>query len=89
MTSPLALASPMAPSTKRMPERSAGLAVLRRPSHLSTIAPPGRRMGHAGAIISGGTGTARAKIEVLRSHKVHVCSTLGELGPCSRIIFGE
>ena len=52
-------------------------------------APPGRRMGHAGAIISGGTGTARAKIEVLRSHKVHVCSTLGELGPCSRIIFGE
>jgi succinyl-CoA synthetase alpha subunit len=51
-------------------------------------APPGRRMGHAGAIISGNTGTARAKIEVLRSHGVHLCSTLGELGPCSRIIFG-
>jgi succinyl-CoA synthetase alpha subunit len=52
-------------------------------------APPGRRMGHAGAIISGGSGTAWAKIEVLRSHGVHVCNTLGELGPCCSTIFGD
>jgi succinyl-CoA synthetase alpha subunit len=52
-------------------------------------APPNRRMGHAGAIISGGTGTAWAKIEVLRAHGIQVCSNLDELGPCCRNVFGE
>lgn len=43
-------------------------------------APPGRRMGHAGAIVSGGSGTAQEKIEVMKSCGVHVCEDLGTFG---------
>jgi succinyl-CoA synthetase alpha subunit len=43
-------------------------------------APPGKRMGHAGAIISGGQGTAQAKIEALKKAGVHVAETLGDIG---------
>jgi succinyl-CoA synthetase alpha subunit len=50
-------------------------------------APPGRRMGHAGAIISGGSGTAKAKIEAMEAAGIHVCENLGALGELCAEVF--
>jgi succinyl-CoA synthetase alpha subunit len=43
-------------------------------------APPGRRMGHAGAIVSGGKGTAKAKMEMMADCGIHVVESPGEIG---------
>jgi succinyl-CoA synthetase alpha subunit len=45
-----------------------------------STAPPGRRMGHAGAIISGGAGTASAKFEAMRSAGFHIAKSPAALG---------
>jgi succinyl-CoA synthetase alpha subunit len=51
-------------------------------------APAGRRMGHAGAIISGGRGTAAEKMAVLREHGVRVVENPAEIGQAVKRILG-
>jgi len=48
------------------------------------LAPPGKRMGHAGAIISGGSGTAHGKIKALADAGVTVVENLSEVGAVAR-----
>ena len=43
-------------------------------------APPGRRMGHAGAIISGGDDTAEAKMRIMKECGIDVCESVAEIG---------
>jgi succinyl-CoA synthetase alpha subunit len=53
-----------------------------------TTAPPGKRMGHAGAIISGGKGTATAKLAALREAGVHIAETPSDIGKTMLHAFG-
>jgi succinyl-CoA synthetase alpha subunit len=50
-------------------------------------APPGRTMGHAGAIVSGGQGTAEAKIKAMQQCGLYVCEDLGTLGRLCKEVF--
>jgi succinyl-CoA synthetase alpha subunit len=50
-------------------------------------APPGRRMGHAGAIISGNSGTAQGKIDAMKAADIHICENLGLFGELCAEVF--
>jgi succinyl-CoA synthetase alpha subunit len=52
-------------------------------------APPGKRMGHAGAIISGGKGTAEAKLAALRAAGVTIAETPSDLGSTMARVLGH
>ena len=51
-------------------------------------APPGRRMGHAGAIISGGQGTAEAKFQAMEAAGIHVVRSPSEMGMKMKEVLG-
>jgi len=51
-------------------------------------APPGRRMGHAGAIISGGRGTAAEKMSALKEAGIHVLKSPAEIGEAVQRLLG-
>jgi len=52
-------------------------------------APPGRRMGHAGAIISGGKGTAAEKMAALQAAGIHVVKAPSEMGSKIKEVWGK
>ena len=52
-------------------------------------APPGKRMGHAGAIISGGQGTAQSKIEAFRRAGIEIAATPSEMGAAMAAALGR
>lgn len=51
-------------------------------------APPGRRMGHAGAIISGGQGTAEAKFQAMEAAGIHVVRSPSDMGTKMKEVLG-
>ena len=52
-------------------------------------APPGRRMGHAGAIISGGDETAIAKMKIMKECGIHVCESPSNIGKKMKEVIEE
>ncbi|MGD8834986.1 MAG: succinate--CoA ligase subunit alpha [Desulfobacteraceae bacterium] len=52
-------------------------------------APAGRRMGHAGAIISGSSGTGQSKVAAMKANGITVCENLADLGDVCADTFGS
>jgi succinyl-CoA synthetase alpha subunit len=52
-------------------------------------APPGKRMGHAGAVISGGGDTAEAKMAIMRDAGIEVCESPSTLGAAMKKMLAE
>jgi len=52
-------------------------------------APPGKRMGHAGAIISGGMGTAKSKMDAMKEGGIHVCISPADIGSTVKRVLGK
>jgi len=52
-------------------------------------APPGRRMGHAGAIISGHAGTAQTKMAAMKAAGIHVCESPADIGATMKKALGK
>jgi succinyl-CoA synthetase alpha subunit len=52
-------------------------------------APPGRRMGHAGAIISGGQGTAKTKYAAMQAAGIHTVQSPAEIGSIMAAVLGK